>query len=54
MIYESTVETSREMNTGDHDANDDAIAAFLFVSGTDARILSLDQLLNSELVWPAN
>lgn len=42
-------ETSIEMNAGDQNDNDeDAVAAFLFVSGTDARILSLDQLLDSE------
>jgi hypothetical protein len=35
------------MNTWDPTANDDTILAFLFVSGTDARILSLDQLLDS-------
>ncbi len=37
------------MNTGDQNSNDDAVAAFLFVSSTDARILSLDQLLDS--IW---
>lgn len=37
------------MKTCDQNANDDdAVAAFLFVSGSDARILSLDQLFDSE------
>jgi hypothetical protein len=35
------------MNTGDLTANDDAILGFLFVSGADSRILSLDELLDS-------
>jgi hypothetical protein len=42
-------ETAHKMNPGDDNSNDDdAVAAFLFVSGSDDRILSLDQLLDSE------
>ncbi|MCA9166013.1 MAG: hypothetical protein KDB23_00020 [Planctomycetales bacterium] len=38
------------MNPGDHNDDDDAVAALLFVSGSDARILSLDQLLDCTMI----